>query len=139
MKRMIPNEPMMALVKDAISRGQKATLKVAGTSMMPFFKDAITEVTLVPIDSLKQLDVILFQIQDKYYLHRIIKIDHHRITAQGDHLFSKEEINDVDIIAKVESFMNHGMVTMSRHGDYLMKVRLWRLIKPLILRLRRTK
>ncbi len=137
MKTSVPNEQMMSLIKDAISRGQKATLKVAGTSMMPFFKDGLTEVTLAPAKDLQRLDVVLFQIQDKYYLHRIINMDGIRVTAQGDHLFSKEEIDQTHIIARVTSFSEGGRLVDSRDIHYLRRVKRWHLIKPFILRLRR--
>ncbi len=137
MKTSVPNEQMMALIKEAISHGQKATLKVVGTSMMPFFKDGLTEVTLAPASDLQRLDVVLFQMQDKYYLHRIIKMDGMRVTAQGDYLFSKEEIDQTHIIARVVSFLERGQSVDSRDIHYLRRVKRWHLIKPIILRLRR--
>jgi len=129
---------MMNLIGDALKINQKTTFKVSGSSMLPFFKHQATSVTIEKIEKpLKTWDVILFKVSDHYILHRIIKIKDQKIICQGDHLFSKEVIEINDVIGIVQSFETKGKVTYVNQKGYLMKVKLWRLIKPITLRVKR--
>jgi signal peptidase I len=137
-KKIIPNDEMMNLIREALKINQKATFKVSGNSMLPFFKHQETTVTVEKMTrSLKKWDVILFRVKDQYILHRIVKIKNQEIICQGDYLFSKEVIKLDDVIGIVESFETKGKVIDVNQKRYLIKVKLWRLIKPIYVRLKR--
>ncbi|MDO9628265.1 MAG: S24/S26 family peptidase [Acholeplasmataceae bacterium] len=139
-KEVIATADLMSLVESAISNNQKATFKVTGSSMTPFFTHALTSVTIVKVEKpLKKYDVVLFKYQNSFKLHRIISINGERVVASGDALLSKEMIQVEDIIGIVESFETEGQNTMSFDQKYLSKVKRYYFFKPLLIRLRRFK
>lgn len=137
-QKIVPNDEMMNLIREALEINQKATFKVSGSSMLPFFKHQETSVTVEKITKpLKKWDVILFVVKNQYILHRVIQVKNQEMICQGDYLFSKEVIKEEDVIGIVISFENQGKVVDVNHKRYLVKVKLWRLIKPIYVRLKR--
>jgi signal peptidase I len=117
-KKIIPNDEMMNLIREALKINQKATFKVSGNSMLPFFKHQETTVTVEKMTrSLKKWDVILFMVKDQYILHRIVKFKNQNIICQGDYLFSKEVIKLDDVIGIVESLRLKAKSLMSIKKD----------------------
>ncbi|PKK98975.1 MAG: hypothetical protein CVV57_03985 [Tenericutes bacterium HGW-Tenericutes-2] len=139
-KEVIATNDLMSLVIDSINNNQKATFKVTGSSMTPFFTHGKTSVTIRKNElPYQKYDVILFKYKESFKLHRIIKISDKMIVARGDALFAKEMISAYDIIGVVESFETDGVITLSNDKSYLKRVRRYLLFKPISLRLRRFK
>ncbi|MBU1142512.1 MAG: S24/S26 family peptidase [Firmicutes bacterium] len=139
-KEVVTTKDLMRVVVETINNNQKATFKVTGSSMMPFFKHEETSVTVVKKEkAVRQYDVILFRYQGSYKLHRIIQMNEEYIVASGDALLSKEMIKVDDIIGIVESFEMNGITTYSSDKIYIKHVKRHLLLKPLIIRLRRFK
>jgi hypothetical protein len=139
-KEVIATSELMNLVIDSINNNQKATFKVTGSSMTPFFTHGKTSVTIRKKElPYQKYDVILFKYKESFKLHRIIKINDEKIVARGDALFAKEMISTFDIIGVVESFETDGTITLSDDKSYLKRVKRYLLFKPISLRLRRFK
>lgn len=127
-KIIVNNQELMALVKEQINN-KNVTLTIKGNSMLPFFRDGRTIITLEKPKKLKRLDVVLFKYNDIYILHRIIKIKE-KIVTQGDGLISKEIIDESDVVAVVKFFENKRKIIFSNNKFYLFKVRIWRILRP---------
>jgi len=127
-KIIVNNQELMALVKEQINN-KNVTLTIKGNSMLPFFRDGRTIITLEKPKKLKRLDVVLFKYNDIYILHRIIKIKE-KIVTQGDGLISKEIIDETDVVAVVKFFEKNRKLTFSNNKFYLFKVRMWRILRP---------
>jgi len=139
-KKVLKNKDLMELVTDTLNQNQIAIIKVKGFSMEPFFKDEITDVSLKKVDTkLKKFDIILFTHQNKYFLHRIIKIKNDLITASGDNLLSKETIQKDQVIGRVISYTKNKKEIMINKFSYMIMSRLYLTLKPLIIRLRNIK
>ncbi len=137
MKIKVKTDEMMRMIKDTLEGGQKAIFTVTGRSMEPFFKDNLTVVTLVKKASYQVNDVVLFWHQGSYKLHRIIKMSDELAVCKGDHLLKSEIVEIDDIFGYVESFETKGKIVQVMSKSYLTKVFLWRLFKPILIRLRR--
>ena len=137
MKQKIKTKDLMELIEETVNNGQQAKFKVTGTSMEPFFKHALTSVTLEKRTSYQVNDVVLFKYQGTFKLHRITKIKQGEITCMGDHLLSKEFTRKEDIIGVVTSFETGGMTTVSNNRKYKSKVFLIKLFRPIFVRLKR--
>lgn len=120
----------MPLIKEQILN-HDITLKVSGNSMLPFYKDQKTIVTLTKVDELFKYDVILYKYKGRYILHRIIKFEDDLIICRGDGLISKEDIEYKDVIAVVKSHKNNDKSINSNNKAYLFKVKLWILLRPI--------
>lgn len=128
----LDNQVLGEVIIDTLKRGQKAAFMVKGRSMMPFFKDSKTIVSLDKKSSYHKNDVIFFRYKGHLKLHRIIKITDQSIIACGDYLFQKEHIQKEDIIGYVESFHTDDKITDTNQASYIFKVHLWKIIKPFL-------
>lgn len=136
-KVSISSVELVPLMVETLKKNQSISFKVSGTSMLPFFKHQKTNVKLMKKSKPYQKgDVVLFEYMNSYRLHRIIKIKEDNIIASGDNLLSKEEFKASQIIGYVESFENKS-ITKSNSISYRMRYTLWRMLKPIILRLKR--
>lgn len=132
----ISSVELVPLMIEALKTNQSIHFKVSGTSMMPFFKHQETVVTLMRKESYQKNDVVLFKHQGLYRLHRIIRMRDGEVIASGDNLLSKEWFRASDIVGYVQSFELKKKV-LSSNKLYRVNVSLWKMIKPILLRLRR--
>ena len=130
MKKVINSKDLMPTVKELIDEGLEVQLTVSGNSMLPFYKDRETIVTLSKPVDLKKYDVVLFIFDGKYYLHRIIKIND-QVWIKGDHNQSYEYVDEKDIIAKVKAHTHHHKTIESRSFWYLFKVKFYLLLSTI--------
>jgi nitrate reductase beta subunit len=135
-KVSISSVELVPLMIEALKTNQSIRFKVSGTSMMPFFKHQQTVVTLMRKETYQKNDVVLFKYQGMYRLHRIIRIEDKEVIASGDNLLSKEWFKASDIVGYVESFELKKKIS-SQDKAYRLKVFLWKMVKPIILRLKR--
>lgn len=115
---------LMPVVIDQLQK-RDVTLLVNGNSMLPFYKHKKTSVTLSKIDKITKYDVILYKYNNKYILHRIVKIKANLVTCRGDGLLTKEIINKEDIIAIVKYHKTKDKLIYENNAKYLLKVKLW--------------
>lgn len=126
----VKNQDLIKIIEDNINN-KNFELLVKGKSMRPFYKDLKTTVTLSKVKKLAKYDVILFKINNKYFLHRIIKIKGDNIKAQGDGLISSERLVKSDVIASVIKHQTNNKITYSKSRLYGFKVRVWRILRPI--------
>lgn len=100
---IVSNDVFFQDVKEILNT-QDVLFKIKGTSMWPFFKDGKTTVTLTKPQTIKRFEVYLFAYQDKYIIHRLIKIKNERYIFQGDGLISKEVVDKGAIIGLVSAY-----------------------------------
>lgn len=129
-KVVIENNELFSFIIEQLKLDKNVDFKVIGNSMLPFFYDKKTTVTLRKINTIKKNDIVLFKYNNKYVLHRIIKIKSNTITCMGDGLITKEIIDKSDIIAKVISYENKKRIMINKK-TYLLRVRLWMILRPL--------
>jgi signal peptidase I len=133
----VSTQDLMPIIIESLNLNQEVQFIVVGTSMLPFFKHAQTVVSLIKKDQYKRNDVILFSYQGSYRLHRIAKINNHQITVIGDHLLSKEIITNQEILGAVKAFSTQGRKVFTNSIVYNIKVILWKIVKPIVLRIKR--
>lgn len=136
MKTLYDNDAFFETIKPLLNDNQAVSFMVKGTSMKPFLKDGKTEVFLKTKDEYRPLDICLFKLNQRYYLHRLIKIND-KYVFRGDALYTYEFIDKKDILAYVYQYqVNHKMVSTEAF-IYKCKVRCYLLAKRIKLMLRR--
>ena len=131
-KIAVDNQILGEVIIETLNRRQKAAFMVKGRSMMPFFKDGKTIVSLDKKKHYNKNDVIFFRYKGHLKLHRIINIKNDDIIACGDYLFQKEHIKHDDIIGYVESFQTKDNIIDTNQFTYRLSVQLWKIVKPVI-------
>ncbi|MBU1145845.1 MAG: S24/S26 family peptidase [Firmicutes bacterium] len=120
------------LIKENLSNDGSASLKIKGNSMFPFYKDGKTEVTLIkPIFPLIKLDVILYHVQEKHILHRIVAVKDEGYVVCGDALKENEFVKQNQIEAVVISHKNKEKLILETQFFYRLMVRKWLFLKPI--------
>ena len=126
MDRLIP------LIQESLSQNQEVSFRVKGTSMSPFFLDDCTEVTVAPSNGeLKKFEVYLFQINQTYLLHRLIKKQPHKNIFQGDALYQFEVVDESNVIGIVKKMKTNNKETLSSNIWYKAHVRIHHRIKTI--------
>jgi hypothetical protein len=125
-RQVVSIDALLPIIREKISLGEEAVLKVKGTSMAPFFVTDLTNVVLVAPKDLKRLDVVLFETEKgTYVLHRIIKSVEDHYLIEGDGLKHIDIVQKDQIIAKVSAFDTRGVTTNATDSRYLWKVKWW--------------
>lgn len=127
----------MPHIKALLEANKTVTFKVSGVSMWPFYQHRKTDVTLKK-KPFKRFDVVLASYQNRYVLHRIIRIKLDQITLKGDGAVLKEVIQKDDILGVVVSHQTKKRIKASSM-TYKLKVILWvyNPFRRLLLRLRK--
>lgn len=129
MKKVINNQVFFETIKETLNENHSVSFVVKGTSMLPFFKDGITEVFLEKKHRYRKHDICLFTIEDKYLMHRLIKVNKDIYIFRGDHLYTKEKINKENIVATVYQFKNYDKIVNVNHLFYRSKVFVYLILK----------
>ena len=113
---------------------QSVTIVVRGYSMRPFLEDRRDKVILTPPRKPNIGDVVLARIaENRYAMHRVIKIENDTYTMQGDgnptHM--KEEFTDADIIGIAQAFIRKGKHITTDSFAWRGYSFIWRILKPL--------
>lgn len=115
-------------IEKYIDENKKLTYRNVGVSMLPMLvqdKDVFT-LEKVDINKLKKFDVVLYKAdENKYILHRIIKVNEDSFVIRGDNTFTKEYVRKDDIIAKMTSFVHNGKKISSEDKSYKIYSSLW--------------
>ncbi len=86
---MNPEELTHSLRKEAILKGHSVKTIASGTSMFPFLrKGDLLTIEPVSMDEIKRGDVVVFECEEKWIAHRVIKIHSNdglaELTTRGD-------------------------------------------------------
>lgn len=129
---------LIPLIKEAFQNKQDVSFKVKGTSMRPFFVDNETEVTVTRYDGeLKKLHVYLFQVEEKYLLHRYIKTKGDKHYFRGDALYNYEVVEEDNIIGEVKEMKYREYQIQCNNFRYRNSVRYYLFRKSIKILLRR--
>lgn len=109
---LVPNDILIAEVKQALAQGHSATIRVKGVSMRPFLEDGrdIVKIARVQPKEVKANDVALAEIAPAHYvLHRVISREGKKLTLMGDgNIRGTESCNDTDVVGIVTAFYRKG-------------------------------
>ncbi len=126
-KVKVNNDEFMKIVIEHLNNNQQVEIKVTGNSMLPFYKNERTIVTLKKDDAYKKLDVVLFEYEGQIILHRIIKIKENQYYIRGDGAFRIEIVNSAKIFGKVINFHTDGKQIKKYSG----KIKWWLFFTPI--------
>lgn len=111
-----------------------ASIKPIGNSMLPFIKEGRDTVILVePKKQLKKYDMVVYNVVDnKLFMHRILKIRDNDLIIMGDNNTFKEYVNKSSVIAVCEGYYkNKKYIDCNKNKFYRIKVFLWCFCIPL--------
>ena len=99
----IENSIFFAAVEERLAEGDRVSIVMRGTSMLPLLREP-DKVTLAPLqDEVAVGDVVLFRYGKQHILHRIVAIDGDEVTMQGDNCYGCEHVRRGDIVARLVS------------------------------------
>ena len=83
---------------------------IQGTSMYPFLRQGKHRVIISKVNrQLKKYDVVLYKVNNKYVLHRIIDIVDDTLIIRGDNTLEVEKVNKNDILGILTSYYDNNM------------------------------
>lgn len=129
----LPNEVLLAQVREVIREGHTATINVKGYSMRPFLEHCRDKVCLSPVGTLAVGDAVLAEIAPgKYVLHRIITLNGDYVTLMGDgNLRGVEHCRREDVVGVVELYYHFGREIAAGNPALKRRIRLWRKCLPI--------
>ena len=99
-----------------------------GTSMMPLLRQGkdVMEIRKKGPERCKKYDAVLYKVNDRYILHRIIKVREKDYVIVGDNCFRKEYgITDDQILGVLTGIIRGGKHISVTDKKYLCYVHLW--------------
>jgi hypothetical protein len=132
MIKSVSFQAIKPIIIEKLNNNGVVSITVKGSSMLPFYKDSITIVSLSkPILPFKKFDVILYNTDHGTVLHRIIKVRKDVLKTTGDALMKVEVVRYDDVIAVVSSYNNGKKEILANNRWVLLKVKCWVFLKPL--------
>jgi hypothetical protein len=90
------------LVRDLVSRGSSFSIKVTGWSMEPSIMEGEDVLIESPFGRTRTGDVVLFRMQGKYVIHRVVFRAFDRLLVKGDALKRFDGmISEKDVIGRM--------------------------------------
>lgn len=134
--KKVNNHAFMLEIKRLFEEGKKksVTFVVRGFSMRPFLDDGRDKVILVPPRTPKVGDVVLAEIaEQRYALHRVIKIENGVYTMRGDGnpLSLKEQFTEEKMVGIAYGFIRKGKKVSTTSLKWRCYSAVWRLLTPL--------
>ncbi len=143
--RTIDNNTYFDAVTTMLKEGQDVTINVRGASMLPFLSESRSDQVILEgaeagtPDGRERVkvnvnDIVLFRLGDRYFLHRILKINDNDIAEiQGDGILNaKEHCHRDQILARVSTIIRSGKYAINtKSSTYRRNVRIWMILKPL--------
>lgn len=99
-----------------------------GTSMMPLLRQGkdIMEIQKKGPERCRKYDAVLYKVNDRYILHRIIKVRENDYVILGDNCFQKEYgIKDSQILGVLTGVIRNGKLISVTDKKYMCYVHLW--------------
>ena len=118
--------------EEIIERDGKLVYTTRGYSMKPLLRQHRDLVVISKItEPLKKYDVILFKRNNKYLLHRIIKVKENSYDTAGDHNWWKEyDVTPSEIVGVLTAIVRDGKEIKPDDPSYQFYVHLWCDIYP---------
>ncbi|MCQ2480063.1 MAG: hypothetical protein MJ120_05425 [Clostridia bacterium] len=114
-------------------------LKVQGTSMRPFLHNKTDSVILIKPEKIKKGDIIVFERNGYYIMHRVISIKNGFVDTLGDNLIMPETNIPVEnVVAVVSSVIRNGKEIDSKSlvWNFYSKVYIHPAIRKIIVKMR---
>ena len=81
---------------------------INGTSMSPFLNSKKHRVIITKLNRpINKLDCVLYKVNNRYILHRVIDIDNDILLIRGDNTLNIERVNKNDILGILTSYYDH--------------------------------
>ncbi|NLD27088.1 MAG: hypothetical protein GX661_06990 [Acholeplasmataceae bacterium] len=123
---------LMDIIREKLDQNGEVVFTVSGNSMLPFFRNQETEVTLEKPDRpLRRGDIVLFKYQNHWILHRILKIKGETVKTGGDALTTVEMTSINDILAIVTKYQKGDRLIDVRKFSCRFRMRLWMFLRPI--------
>lgn len=125
-RRVFPNDILLGEVAAVLQQGSEAVIIPTGNSMLPFIRDGRDRVVLKHLEQVSVGDILLFRINGRYVLHRLVARQGDRLTLMGDgNIRGQEHCSVSDVIGTVvEIIRPSGRRIKPARG------RVWGLLKP---------
>lgn len=95
----VSNELYFSIVEENIDQGKSVRIVLKGTSMQPTLLGGDV-LTLAPLKADPVVgDVVLFRIQGRYILHRVVAVEGENYTMRGDNCATCEHVRRQDLVA----------------------------------------
>ncbi len=123
-----------ASIEETLKKEGIIAAVTSGVSMRPLFKTHRDMVVLKSADRhLKKYDVVLYKVNGKYILHRIIKVIPEKALyiIRGDNTYHKEKVPASAVLAYLVSFNRRGKSRKAEDLSYRMYSALWNFIYPI--------
>lgn len=119
--------------KKELAAGKTVITYTKGVSMQPLLYEGKTSVVIKPLSRpLKKGDLPLYILADnRYVLHRIIKIEGNMVYTRGDNCISCEKVPMERIIGIVTEIYRKGRTIKVTDRGYQCYVFFWNLIYPI--------
>lgn len=130
----LPNDKLLPLVRQYVSKGETAIISVKGYSMRPFLEHQRDRVKLSPWQNLQVGDAVLAEVAPGHFvLHRIIKVDGQQLTLMGDgNLRGTEHCTTADVCGVVVEYLRpNGHVLLASDPKLQRRIRCWRRLLPI--------
>jgi hypothetical protein len=134
--KQMPNEQLLPFVIEQLEavEGKTVTLPLRGRSMRPFLEDGRDKALLIAAKQVAVGDAVLAEISPRHYvLHRVIGIDHDKVTLRGDGNLSNEYCRLADVKATALGFYRKGRTTLDSTNGLKWRTYswLWMRLSPL--------
>ena len=128
MSHLIANAVLIPEMARLIREGREVTFTPGGVSMRPFIEGGKDSVRLVQPKSLRVGDIVLAEVEnERYVLHRLIRIDGDALTLMGDgNLRGEEHCNRQNVLAKVAEIRSP-----KGHRKIRTRGRVWHALLPM--------
>lgn len=90
-KLVIDNEELFGRVVELLKEGREVTIPSKGFSMLPFIRGERDLVVLERADDIKPGDIVLFRLDGRYILHRVMDADGALVETMGDGILQTRE------------------------------------------------
>lgn len=130
----LPNDQLLPLVREYVSKGEKVIISVKGYSMRPFLEHLRDRVQLAPWTALAVGDAVLAEIAPGHFvLHRIIKIVGEQLTLMGDgNIRGTEQCTVSDVCGLVLQYIRpNGHILQADDPRLKRQIKLWRRLLPI--------
>lgn len=143
--------PTHLTIEELLSRDGKLVYKAKGRSMLPMLRPDRDLVMIVAVDTTDRstvdsaassfaaqdnaspapYDVVLYKMDGKYILHRVLRIDGDQYLIRGDNTYTVERVPSDAVIGVLTEFVRDGRQISVRDWRYRLYARIWCALYPL--------
>lgn len=135
--------PTHLTIEELLSRDGKLVYKAKGRSMLPMLRPDRDLVLIEAIDTAAAssavstsalpvpYDVVLYKVDGKYVLHRVLRIDGDQYLIRGDNTYSVERVPADAVIGVLTGFVRDGRQISVQDRRCRLYVRIWCALYPL--------